>query len=116
FYFFQAEDGIRDRTVTGVQTCALPIYDGCTILRLRPRIIEVELRSGTESLSNQKLRGVIPGRHQRAPRIQIRVLVVEERKGSELTASGSRSAGNVQPEKRGRIIRPGSCWTVRIVI
>src|SRR5207248_7155805 len=24
-YFFQAEDGIRDRTVTGVQTCALPI-------------------------------------------------------------------------------------------
>src|SRR2546427_12851659 len=28
FFFFQAEDGIRDLTVTGVQTCALPIYDG----------------------------------------------------------------------------------------
>src|SRR5207248_6180116 len=27
FFFFQAEDGIRDRTVTGVQTCALPILD-----------------------------------------------------------------------------------------
>ena len=26
--FFQAEDGIRDWSVTGVQTCALPIYDG----------------------------------------------------------------------------------------
>src|SRR6266516_5506186 len=25
-FFFQAEDGIRDRTVTGVQTCALPIW------------------------------------------------------------------------------------------
>src|SRR5215468_11943438 len=25
FFFFQAEDGIRDRDVTGVQTCALPI-------------------------------------------------------------------------------------------
>src|SRR5207245_5635570 len=25
-FFFQAEDGIRDATVTGVQTCALPIY------------------------------------------------------------------------------------------
>src|SRR5207245_3933776 len=25
FFFFQAEDGIRDATVTGVQTCALPI-------------------------------------------------------------------------------------------
>src|SRR2546430_5259402 len=28
FFFFQAEDGIRDLTVTGVQTCALPIYGG----------------------------------------------------------------------------------------
>src|SRR2546430_16287583 len=26
FFFFQAEDGIRDLTVTGVQTCALPIF------------------------------------------------------------------------------------------
>src|SRR5690349_22835902 len=30
FFFFQAEDGIRDLYVTGVQTCALPIYqDSC---------------------------------------------------------------------------------------
>src|SRR2546425_9783025 len=28
FFFFQAEDGIRDKLVTGVQTCALPIYFG----------------------------------------------------------------------------------------
>src|SRR5258708_17508580 len=27
FFFFQAEDGIRDDLVTGVQTCALPIYN-----------------------------------------------------------------------------------------
>ena len=26
FFFFQAEDGIRDIGVTGVQTCALPIF------------------------------------------------------------------------------------------
>src|SRR5256886_2275036 len=32
-FFFQAEDGIRDLTVTGVQTCALPIWNG----RLRSR-------------------------------------------------------------------------------
>src|SRR5438270_88411 len=31
FFFFQAEDGIRDLTVTGVQTCALPIFDGRVI-------------------------------------------------------------------------------------
>src|SRR5207253_8333980 len=28
FFFFQAEDGIRDGHVTGVQTCALPILNG----------------------------------------------------------------------------------------
>src|SRR5256884_4778466 len=29
-FFFQAEDGIRDVAVTGVQTCALPIYAGAS--------------------------------------------------------------------------------------
>src|SRR5256885_15856693 len=29
FFFFQAEDGIRDYKVTGVQTCALPICTKC---------------------------------------------------------------------------------------
>src|SRR5260370_24808639 len=33
FFFFQAEDGIRDSSVTGVQTCALPIL----LLRKMPR-------------------------------------------------------------------------------
>src|SRR2546421_6118309 len=38
FFFFQAEDGIRDLIVTGVQTCALPIYGGRIDMRddLRP--------------------------------------------------------------------------------
>src|SRR5687768_17952749 len=36
FFFFQAEDGIRDVAVTGVQTCALPICpDYQTILKQR---------------------------------------------------------------------------------
>src|SRR5256885_7252250 len=38
FFFFQAEDGIRDYKVTGVQTCALPIYvkiDGTGSIRDR---------------------------------------------------------------------------------
>src|SRR5260370_10732867 len=45
-FFFQAEDGIRDSSVTGVQTCALPIfYDvvdagpGCNDAALRPNQI-----------------------------------------------------------------------------
>src|SRR2546425_9719185 len=31
FFFFQAEDGIRDKLVTGVQTCALPICSVCAL-------------------------------------------------------------------------------------
>src|SRR3712207_7534213 len=33
YFFFQAEDGIRDIGVTGVQTCALPIYEAGPLLR-----------------------------------------------------------------------------------
>src|SRR3989449_7417922 len=37
FFFFQAEDGIRDVAVTGVQTCALPICSRHALHTLRPR-------------------------------------------------------------------------------
>src|SRR5256886_1789680 len=50
-FFFQAEDGIRDLTVTGVQTCALPISGAIAsrrarqdpVLRMSKRTIAVEL-------------------------------------------------------------------------
>src|SRR2546422_379210 len=35
YFFFQAEDGIRDVAVTGVQTCALPIFDRSSILKAK---------------------------------------------------------------------------------
>src|SRR5699024_3381792 len=41
----QAEDGIRDRNVTGVQTCALPI---CGLRRHRPRLLPVADLVGAE--------------------------------------------------------------------
>src|SRR5256885_8095044 len=42
FFFFQAEDGIRDYKVTGVQTCALPIYGSQILSRcLREEGVEV---------------------------------------------------------------------------
>src|SRR5438094_2609960 len=47
FFFFQAEDGIRDRTVTGVQTCALPILGrrGSTTTELTRRLVRPVLKS-----------------------------------------------------------------------
>src|SRR2546430_2498231 len=43
FFFFQAEDGIRYLTVTGVQTCALPI-SRADVERLRPEITQLQNR------------------------------------------------------------------------
>src|SRR3712207_8480484 len=37
FFFFQAEDGIRDIGVTGVQTCALPIYADAAMYHAKSR-------------------------------------------------------------------------------
>src|SRR5438874_7301720 len=46
FFFFQAEDGIRDLYVTGVQTCALPIYARPGGARARPAARGERLRRG----------------------------------------------------------------------
>src|SRR5207249_9501717 len=48
FFFFQAEDGIRDRNVTGVQTCALPILGERPrhTTRLMPLVADVLGRAG----------------------------------------------------------------------
>src|SRR2546430_9088726 len=40
FFFFQAEDGIRDLTVTGVQTCALPISSHCACMCVAFCVVE----------------------------------------------------------------------------
>src|SRR2546428_9341808 len=43
FFFFQAEDGIRDLIVTGVQTCALPIWRPRRTLSLADRLVRVPI-------------------------------------------------------------------------
>src|SRR2546429_4873052 len=43
FFFFQAEDGIRDVAVTGVQTCALPICPRISYIFKNPRDMGIRL-------------------------------------------------------------------------
>src|SRR2546426_10578687 len=50
FFFFQAEDGIRDYKVTGVQTCALPIF-----FKTQRMSLAVERRRGRERLAAEDL-------------------------------------------------------------
>src|SRR2546427_4910087 len=46
FFFFQAEDGIRDLTVTGVQTCALPIFT--YLHRSRDELVRMQRQMAAE--------------------------------------------------------------------
>src|SRR5690606_40916910 len=60
FFFFQAEDGIRDFHVTGVQTCALPISGQA--FRPRPAARRPRSSKWTEGLSRSAGRPVKRGR------------------------------------------------------
>src|SRR5256886_8169268 len=53
FFFFQAEDGIRDLTVTGVQTCALPILSCFDLaILLHQRRVRLDARRHGSSTTN----------------------------------------------------------------
>src|SRR5690606_41173867 len=54
FFFFQAEDGIRDFHVTGVQTCALPIWVGVRVGDLLPDVLRDD-----RGVQHSRLRGVL---------------------------------------------------------
>src|SRR5699024_12086029 len=64
-FFFQAEDGIRDRNVTGVQTCALPICStqAVSILNSQESNVFIMLSSNIGSV-NKKNSRLIPVRNQ----------------------------------------------------
>src|SRR2546425_10771408 len=63
FFFFQAEDGIRDKLVTGVQTCALPIWRKTSVARvwIRPGAgrISVNGRAFEDYFPRETLRMII---------------------------------------------------------
>src|SRR2546430_9277207 len=66
-FFFQAEDGIRDLTVTGVQTCALPILaraaQGAS-LRWDPRSGDWEIRAALPGGPELHVHRVVGGTHE----------------------------------------------------
>src|SRR2546427_1016723 len=72
FFFFQAEDGIRDLTVTGVQTCALPIFLRASARRRAARRARRQDRLGARRKCDRRGRlgrGSVGSRpHARGPR------------------------------------------------
>src|SRR3712207_7752365 len=85
FFFFQAEDGIRDIGVTGVQTCALPIFMGSGIAEVAARagfgvrVVEPDeegLERARRAIGRSVARGVAAGKLDEEERS-------EERRGGE---------------------------------
>src|SRR5690606_40719397 len=55
FFFFQAEDGIRDFHVTGVQTCALPIFSDRELYGLCRDIVAICDAYGATCIVNDRV-------------------------------------------------------------
>src|SRR5687767_15306772 len=100
YFFFQAEDGIRDKLVTGVQTCALPIFTA----GVTGDLMRVELGVGCDSgaliveIVNLWPGRPVPGTAVRS-RITIPARSEERRVGKECRARWSPD----HPKKRQRV-------------
>src|SRR5690348_18188345 len=81
FFFFQAEDGIRDGRVTGVQTCALPIY------ALGGASREPPVRHGIHGIGGARDRHAL----RRAARRRLPVLRAGRRAGAGLPGEDRKS-------------------------
>src|SRR5207237_6817347 len=91
FFFFQAEDGIRDSSVTGVQTCALPISEG----------------PGGDDLLQQpggRLRGDRQGQGGHVPRRPAHGRSEERRVGKECRSGGA--TGEKKEERAAHVVEP----------
>src|SRR5687768_17798132 len=99
FFFFQAEDGIRDVAVTGVQTCALPIYLLRHVHGLVARHYAVCVRviaMSCSCLTCFQAAATAPSCHPPLPLIAAQPRRSEERRvGKEC-----RSRGSADPEKK----------------
>src|SRR3989449_4753495 len=98
FFFFQAEDGIRDVAVTGVQTCALPIYDLASrgipvytvLAQSLNRFIEFRERNATDGFD---LTSVDPFHVPLTQNVPVKVLMLHT--AWELTGLTNETSGGV---------------------
>src|SRR5437868_15233774 len=108
-FVFQAGDGIRDRNVTGVQTCALPISWGRTVYSVaRPSVTrnagwtEIQNKSGTTATSPQaaiSARGCTP-RSSSSPTVRSE----ERRVGKEGRSRGGRAPDRKKVEATEKVV------------
>src|SRR5256886_4301914 len=121
FFFFQAEDGIRDLTVTGVQTCALPIStvslpQGSTVTAvLRYYRSTYQLLLSVSARCTRPHHGLLPaarGRHSACPDLHKKLaqcFTLPE------PGHNSSAASHIVRTPSGRKhCRPASAWTAKV--
>src|SRR5260370_20417601 len=97
-FFFQAEDGIRDSSVTGVQTCALPILSGIAevLLNLGYKISGSDLKQSAVTDRLRALGAIVSEGHS-----------AENLAGAEVVVTSSAiNAGNPEVEEARRLHVP----------
>src|SRR5699024_11789261 len=102
-----AEDGIRDRNVTGVQTCALPIFTNAAKAGPGGRIeVRAAAEDGTVTLAVQDHGCGIPADH--LDRVTEPFYMVDKSRARRQGGSGLRSeerrVGNGWGRRRGRVV------------
>src|SRR5207248_5566379 len=86
FFFFQAEDGIRDRTVTGVQTCALPIFDAAD----QAGLVAGRTQAGLDQVGARGLAAGPGDADEAEPARRVAVRSEERREGKSVGRGGGR--------------------------
>src|SRR5699024_11811141 len=99
YFFFQAEDGIRDRNVTGVQTCALPILLSITVKMYERPIISPKMNVNT----------TIPMTFRRWAELAFSVLIVNSETvllhAEKVSRSEERRVGKERNVRRGTYVK-----------
>src|SRR3712207_3456214 len=118
FFFFQAEDGIRDIGVTGVQTCALPIFSvntvGCAVLleevvKRRDRIRKLLVASSMSIYGEGQCRNPVTGESGLAPGLRPEEQLAR-REWEVVAADGTRL--EPEPTAETKPLRPTSVYAI----
>src|SRR3712207_7649185 len=114
FFFFQAEDGIRDIGVTGVQTCALPIWAGLPVPVVRDVHLLAVRQRQRRRVGLQRGPGDAGLRGSgRLDRPDERLLQLRDRKSTRLNSSHANISYAVFCLKKKKKLSPASSPSIR---
>src|SRR5687767_15373320 len=90
FFFFQAEDGIRDKLVTGVQTCALPNFERKGLRTVAAELRAIDLATARRHYAEHEDKPFFDDLVSFITRSPVMLLVVEGPPGAEIGRASCR--------------------------